>query len=73
MALAALVSIRITSLLDREAGEPSQDSGRFDLMLLAASALLSVVLSLVGFGAHSLWAYALNALKPLFPKSWHRI
>ena len=73
MALAALVSIRISYLLDREAGAAPEDSGRLDLVVLAGSAILSIILSFTGAGTHALWAYALNALKPIFPRGWNRI
>lgn len=65
MALCAGMAIVISHVGERDAGQPSENSGRFELSVLIASALVSGIISLFSPG-HAMWAYFLNfATHPL--------
>lgn len=64
MILSALMSIRISILAERETGQRPAHTGRVDLAVLIASALLSAAIALV-HPPSAMWAYFLNFAAPL--------
>jgi uncharacterized membrane protein len=65
MTLCAAMSIAISYVGERDSGHRSENTGRFELSVLIASALASGIISLFAPG-HAMWAYFLNfAAQPL--------
>ena len=75
MALAALASLVMSFLAERDTGQKPDHTGRLDLIILILSALLSGILSPF-LGDKAMYAYFLNFAKPLadrfMPDSWRR-
>jgi uncharacterized membrane protein len=69
MIFIALVGIRVAHVSHRESGEQVGEARHVELWTLAASAILSMLLSTLGAGSNSMWAYLLNAAPPII----HRI
>lgn len=68
MVLLCISALAISHFADKESGGPRRHRGRGDLILLMASALLSVVISLFS-AEQAMFAYFLNFAKPLV-KRW---
>jgi len=68
MVASSLAAIRISILAERETGHRPEHTGRIDLTVLAASALLSVAISFVS-PKLAMWAYLLNVASP-FVRKW---
>lgn len=71
MILSCLASLWISFLTERELGAHPVDSGRIELVVLIASALLSVALSFVA-PAQAMLAYLINAFSPAIRKAIER-
>lgn len=73
MGLAALVSLAMSFIAERDAGQKPDRTGRIDLIVLIVSAVLSGVLSHF-IGDRAMYAYFLNFAKPLasrvLPQHW---
>jgi uncharacterized membrane protein len=67
MVLLCISALAISRIAEKEAGAHPANSGRPDLYLLIASALVSVVISLFS-AEHAMFAYLLNFLKPWITK-----
>ncbi len=67
MVLLSVSALAIANIAEKETGEVRSRSGRGDLFLLMASALLSVVISFFS-AEHAMFAYLLNFAKPLVNK-----
>ena len=66
--LPGISALAISYFEDKESGGHRRHRGRGDLILLMASAVLSVVISLFS-AEHAMFAYFLNFAKPLM-KRW---
>lgn len=72
MGLAALVALRISFIEEGETRQRPAETGRIDLIVLAGTAGLSIVLSL--FGIHdAMWAYMLNFAAPMIGRRFPRL
>lgn len=66
--LTSLTAIRISYVVEKETGERPSRTGRVDLVLVTASALLSMGLAAAGVSG-AMWAYVLNFAAP-FLRRW---
>lgn len=67
MALAALASLIMSFIAERDSGQKPDKTGRIDLIILAASAVLSGVFSHY-IGDKAMWLYLLNFAKPVIAR-----
>ena len=66
--LTSLTALRLSFNVEKETGQRPARTGRVDLMLVAASALLSMALAAAGVSG-AMWAYMLNFAAP-FVRRW---
>ncbi len=73
MALAAMASLATSFVAERDSGQKPDRTGRIDLVVLIASAILSVIVSFFE-PRYAMFAYFLNFAKPLvarlLPEHW---
>ena len=67
MVLLCVSALAVGAIAEKETGQRRPQSGRRELLLLVASALLSVVISFFS-AEHAMFAYLLNFAKPLVKK-----
>ena len=71
MILLSLTSIAISLIVERDSGRPRSQSGRVELGILIASALLSMAIRLVAPG-YAMFASLLNLAAPLVSRALYR-